>query len=278
MKKRWTQSEIDLAISMLSEGKNFLEISNFINRSHESVTKKLRKLGYQSSYNKTEEWSIEEIEIAKSILDNGGSYLDVSKQLNKKHQAVDHYLRKRGLTSGYSVYRGRVKSKYEDYDWREIQRFYDEEGTYSTLVSEMNLTPRAIKWGKDNGKLKLRSVKEGVAFSLKRKPRSSSTDGIEKYRQLCRFSFNVYDYPEHFNLNLLEEYGWYKAKNRGDNPEGVSRDHMVSVSYGYENGILPYYISHPANCRLMQHNQNNKKNSECSITFEELLKRIDSWT
>ncbi len=108
--------------------------------------------------------------------------------------------------------------------------------------------------------------------------------GLVCKTSLCEFESHrclnlttTYDYPNNFNLSLIEDKGWYKPKNRGDNPNGISRDHMVSVSFAFKNGILPYYICHPANCRLMAHSQNNKKNSECSITFEELLKRIDKW-
>ena len=91
------------------------------------------------------------------------------------------------------------------------------------------------------------------------------------------FDFNLADYPEEFNFSLIEEYGWYSASNRGNNLNGVSRDHMVSVKFGYENNIDPNIISHPANCRLMRHNDNVSKNEDCSISLEELKVRIEKW-
>jgi len=99
----------------------------------------------------------------------------------------------------------------------------------------------------------------------------------EQYRIECSFKFNVYDYPNHFDLDLLENFGWYKAKNRGDNPEGISRDHMLSVKYGFDNGVDPIIISHPANCMLMSQRQNASKNSKSGITLEELSERIYLW-
>jgi len=58
-----------------------------------------------------------------------------------------------------------------------------------------------------------------------------------KYHNKCQFKFNLATYPNEFNFTLIEEHGWYKAKNHGDNPNGVSRDHIVSVKYGFDNNI-----------------------------------------
>ena len=49
------------------------------------------------------------------------------------------------------------------------------------------------------------------------------------------------------------------------------------VKYGFENNISPEIISHPANCRLLKHRDNNKKNIKCDITIEELLNKIKNW-
>lgn len=99
----------------------------------------------------------------------------------------------------------------------------------------------------------------------------------EKYKLDCKFKFNVYDYPQEFDLSLIDKYGWYKAINNGNNLRGISRDHMLSINEGYMLGIDPYLISHPANCKLMIHTDNISKNKKSSITKEELIKKIDSW-
>jgi hypothetical protein len=87
----------------------------------------------------------------------------------------------------------------------------------------------------------------------------------------CRFNFNVYDYPTCFDLKLLEEYGWYTASNRGNNLDGISRDHSYSVREGFRNNIDPKIISHPANCVLMRQNENSKKKTKCNITIGEFV-------
>lgn len=97
------------------------------------------------------------------------------------------------------------------------------------------------------------------------------------YRRDCQFKFSLNSYPDEFDFSLIESHGWYKAKNHGNNLNGVSRDHMVSIRYGFDNGIDEKVISHPANCKLLQHGMNSSKHSKCSITIDELLLRIEEW-
>jgi hypothetical protein len=100
---------------------------------------------------------------------------------------------------------------------------------------------------------------------------------LSEYRRAASFKFNLSDYHTEFDFSLVKEHGWYSAKNRKDNLNGVSRDHMVSVRYGYDNNLPPEHIGHPANCRLVVHNHNVSKGSKNSISYEELLIRIKEW-
>jgi hypothetical protein len=109
-----------------------------------------------------------------------------------------------------------------------------------------------------------------------------------KYCQLCashysesnkvgyKFKFNVYHYPQLFDLELLKEVGWFapRGKSGSWNIDGLSRDHRVSVHESISNQYDPYYISHPLNCELMPHSNNNKKKTKSSITYEELVNQV----
>lgn len=98
------------------------------------------------------------------------------------------------------------------------------------------------------------------------------------YRRRCAFTFALNQFPNEFDFKLIEKYGWYAASNSKEpNLNGVSRDHMLSVKYGFEHKIDPKIISHPANCRLLRQNENSKKNCNCSITYEQLLEKIRIW-
>lgn len=99
----------------------------------------------------------------------------------------------------------------------------------------------------------------------------------EVYKSQCRFLFSLSSYPEEFDSNIIKENGWYKAKNHGDNINGVSRDHMLSINDGFKQKIDPYFISHPANCQIILQRRNASKGRKSSITFEELKERIKIW-
>lgn len=104
----------------------------------------------------------------------------------------------------------------------------------------------------------------------------------QRYYYACRFKFNVYKYPEEFDIKLIEEHGWYscpgkKRKNKIKNLHGVSRDHIISIGYGFRNNIDPKIISHPANCRIILHSDNKKKADNCGIELEHLLEKIRKW-
>lgn len=102
------------------------------------------------------------------------------------------------------------------------------------------------------------------------------------YRTRCNFTFNIYDYPDMFDLSLIEKYGWYSpngygSRNKTPNLGGVSRDHLYSVSDGRKNGVDPSLLAHPANCQLILQSCNARKRKRSSITLEELHNRIKTW-
>ncbi len=113
--------------------------------------------------------------------------------------------------------------------------------------------------------------------SCKSKFYNDNKTEYEIYRLKCDFKFNLGDYPDEFDFNLVESNGWYSPVNGKNNLNGVSRDHMISVKYGFENNIDYKIISHPANCKLLLHNDNVSKNKKCSIDVNSLLDRIKLW-
>lgn len=105
----------------------------------------------------------------------------------------------------------------------------------------------------------------------------SNKSEFRSYKDKCKFEFDVYDFPENFDISLIEKHGWYTASNKGNNINGVSRDHMLSVREGFDLGISPNIIKHPANCELMCHSDNQKKRTKSSIKLEDLLIKIEKW-
>lgn len=106
---------------------------------------------------------------------------------------------------------------------------------------------------------------------------SCKTNYYKLYRPICEFDFNVNDFPEEFSLELIKLHGWYSPSNKGNNLNGVSKDHLYSVRDGFVNKVDSNIIKHPANCKLILHKDNNHKSFYSSITLDELLLRIDLW-
>lgn len=95
----------------------------------------------------------------------------------------------------------------------------------------------------------------------------------KKYSSRCKFRFDITNFPQEFDLSLVEKYGWFSQ----DNPNGVTRDHMLSISYGWKKDVSPTILSHPANCRLMFYENNLEKGWRSSINLNDLLKKINEW-
>ena len=110
-----------------------------------------------------------------------------------------------------------------------------------------------------------------------RRKRREHLTKFKEYQRECQFDFKLSDYPDKFDFSLIKEYGWYKAKNHGNNLDGISRDHMVSITHGFKNNIDPQIIKHQANCQLLRHNDNSSKHIRCSISIENLLQKIKEW-
>lgn len=100
--------------------------------------------------------------------------------------------------------------------------------------------------------------------------------GPKNARMNYRFKFNVYDYPELFDLELIAKFGWYSPGGKAGtmNINGISRDHRISIADAIKHHYDSYYITHPLNCELMQHEQNNKKKGNSSITYADLVASI----
>jgi len=97
-----------------------------------------------------------------------------------------------------------------------------------------------------------------------------SHNGRSKYW----FTFNLFYYPDLFDLSLITTIGFRDSKT---NPNGITRDHRISVAHAIKYDYDPYYIKHPLNCELMRFDENNKKKTKSSISFDELKRLVDEY-
>lgn len=118
--------------------------------------------------------------------------------------------------------------------------------------------------------IKLKSTRDAV-INYNRKNGKEITNEKLLYQKQCQFNFDPYSVPQIPGYNLLLELGTYHPTN---NPNGICRDHIVSVEYGWRNKIDTKYISHPANCQFLTNSDNIKKNASSWLNIDQLLERI----
>jgi hypothetical protein len=132
----------------------------------------------------------------------------------------------------------------------------------------------------------VRSCKSCARFHTRtlQKYCDTCSPNIRHYRSRAAFRFNVYEYPDEFDLPMVNRLGWYSptgrcGRNRHQmNLTGVSRDHVFTVSDGFRLGIDPELLAHPANCEVIPHSVNSSKDRRKSrISFDELVDRIRDW-
>jgi hypothetical protein len=100
-------------------------------------------------------------------------------------------------------------------------------------------------------------------------------DGRNKYL----FTFNVFNYPQLFNLDEITRIGFYQRnqKDKATNVNRLTRDHRVTINTAIRHNYDSYYITHPLNCAILPWIENNRKNTTSSITYEQLVEMVDAY-
>jgi endogenous inhibitor of DNA gyrase (YacG/DUF329 family) len=196
-----------------------------------------------------------------------------AKNSEKVKAAGKKYGREKALRSAAS----KLKMTFDDYV---IYRLGNGGGTFEDIPRRKQKIPRDL-WKRIPKRIVVRKCKYCHTTENIQKRKSICEDcrkGYYKfYRPSCEFRFSLRKYSEWFGVDLLIEHGMYSPSNKKNNLDGVSRDHLLSVSAGFKQGIDPAIISHPANCEYMLHRVNQRKHTKSSITLEQLLVRIEEF-
>jgi hypothetical protein len=261
---RWTEEEIEKCKTLFKNGENVKNIAVVLNRSEKSIKDKMFKMSF----------SIKECYTLNSLIEKeceecSDKFISYKKE-NRKYCSSSCSSKNRNRSVKVDYTRTKKSNCIECSKKIEIKK-----NASSKVCKCEDCKNKSYKEKKEKTIRKCRKCEIKIEGSSK----NIICDKCkiyyyEYYRPSCKFNFNLDDYKDEFDFTLIEKYGWYKPTNRGNNLGGVSRDHMYSVGEGFKNKIDPKIISHPANCRLMKHNENNSKNNICSITLDELLERI----
>ena len=246
---KWTNEKIEELINLVDKGYRPSEISNMLGTTIKSINLKMSRLGVKVKY------------ISTFLCKNCGSSFNgyikdnrvfcsksCSSSFNNTNRSHSD-LTKKKISE-------KLKLKTNDNTFKKIEK-----GKITTTV------PRKCKICNN---FKVVKKRKSICDECK-------IDYYDFYRTECKFEFSIFDYPNEFDLYLIDDHGWYSPSNKRNNLKGVSKDHMYSVMDGYLNKIPAEIISHPANCKLLLYSDNSRKKNNSSISIDELKNRIYEW-
>ena len=254
---RWDKEQEELLKSQMQEGKTLEELATLFSRTKKAIQMKMRKLGIKRDFTKLVSCLNCKCEF-KTTTRRGGKFCSHSCaaiMTNKSREVILIMRDVSCLGCGKNLrLSDRAKRVRCDYCVSKLN---------GTMITKDKVCKTINCEEKPLGRC---SYCEGCKYQY-----------YKLYRPSCSFKFDVHIYPDRFDLSIVLRYGWYSPSNKGNNLKGVSRDHMFSVKDGFELGVAPDIISHPANCILMLHSDNSSKGRSSTITYNELLSRIKNF-
>lgn len=103
----------------------------------------------------------------------------------------------------------------------------------------------------DETKQKIKDTFELIGRKTPEKDKNDIQIYYEKSNWICR----MFDIVEN-GMIMIEQFGIF---NSHKNSNGVVRDHILGRKYGYNNGIFPEILRHPANCQIIRSSENISK-------------------
>lgn len=234
-------------------------------------------------------WTKEKDEELKKLVDEGNKYPIIADIMGVTLKSIKNRTFRLGLKSIFYKkincnncgveFEGRI-SEERKFCSKSCSASFNNKGRVVTEDQKQKVREKLTK-PKNNDINKTRSCRFCGQKTVTKKHKiiceDCKNDFYKFYKPLCLFDFDVYKYENKFDVGLIKENGWYSPKNKGNNLSGISKDHMYSVRDGFINKIDPEIIKHPANCKLLIHTENNKKNYNSSITIDVLKERIKNW-
>jgi len=232
---------------------------------------------------------IEKLEL-ENLIDEGLSLKEIAKYLNISYSTIIRLCNKHNLKSKFNELKSELINCLEcdlpfNGNIKEKRKFCSKSCSVTfnnkvrIITEDTKIKTSNTLKSKNKKVIKIRLCKNcnNVVGYKKIICDTCRVDYYEYYRPSSNFDFSINIYKDKFDLSLVEKYGWYSPSNKGNNLNGVSKDHLFSVKDGFINKVSIDVIKHPANCRLMIHRDNQVKNSKSIITLDELLKRIEEW-
>jgi hypothetical protein len=95
----------------------------------------------------------------------------------------------------------------------------------------------------------------------------------DNYRQLCSFKIYASELSRVQGYDKLIKLGYFNKSN----PNGVVKDHRISINTAFIGKLHPEMIGHPCNCEFLTVSENSRKGAKDSLSVKELISLIEKW-
>lgn len=122
-------------------------------------------------------------------------------------------------------------------------------------------------------KMRIINEKNGVWIPLENK------DDYKFYRDISNWVGQVIT-ENTIGIENLKNGILFNKENKDKNKPLYVRDHIFGRKNGFNTGVFPEIIRHPANCQLITHGDNVRKsfkNNDTEIELNELFNKIINW-
>ena len=173
---------------------------------------------------------------------SGLSSNDIANKYNVVKSTVGYWLNKHKLKTNYVKFTNGIKPKksiiYNQYDWSEIQKFYDEEHTWQEVSDKFGICKSALYKAKKRGQFKsYRSKSDALKLSSKKFGKRILSEETKRKISVSRTAYliaNPDKVPYLINHSSKKSY-----------PEQIFENALIASNitgwqYAFQNGIYEY--------------------------------------
>lgn len=173
----------------------------------------------------------------------------------------------------------KIRELSEDANWREnksrkISQKCVERGGHNGYLNPMF------------GKSHKSSTKEKQRSKAQLRPKSvyesQTQTKVDRGLAVAKEDLTEFEVYKQTVTNLTREswLKWESTINPNELPRGkeYELDHKFSIMQGFIEGISAQIIAHPANLEIVSQKYNRTKNKKCSVTIDQLLESVHSWS
>lgn len=270
--RRFTDQEEKQTKKLFESDVETSEIAAKLGRSYQSVHYFIKRQGYWKNRRLNfKAWFTEKQELtAKRMLAKGATFTDVGTKLGMTYHQVR-----------FALYRT---------DWyvketKDLRPFTKSESDEARKMNDNGFLMKEIGDKLNRSKQMMQKMAKRYGWYSEVHPDPRMKSGQYKLREckIHKSGIDKIDYYSYKYLCRLLARDAYKEYSDVIDPKGLRSkyyhvDHRYSIAEACSKSLVdPAIISHPANLCMLPGLENKRKSSKSSITFEQLLRRIEKF-